>query len=125
MDKRDAASNQPSPLEVPAATSDVVLPCQRTSRPIGLTRAVASDRHCFAAKVRAARALLGWSQTDLARLAGLSQRSIYRLELAAVDIRRSTMVALESVFADAGIKFEQSSDGGFKIVVAGNGGIRQ
>jgi hypothetical protein len=83
-----------------------------------LNRVVASDRHRFAAKVRAARAILGWSQTELGRRAGLSQRSIYRLEMAAVDIRRSTVVALETVFARAGIDFEPLAGGGFKVVVA-------
>jgi hypothetical protein len=86
-----------------------------------LTWAVASDRHRFAAKVRAARAILGWSQTELGRRAGLSQRSIYRLEMASVDIRRSTVVALETVFARAGIDFEPIAGGGFKVVVAGPG----
>jgi len=86
-----------------------------------LTFAVASDRHRLAAKVRAARAILGWSQTELGRRAGLSQRSIYRLEMAAVDIRRSTVVALETVFARAGIDFEPIAGGGFKVVVAGPG----
>ncbi len=83
-----------------------------------LSFVVASDRHRFAAKVRAGRAILGWSQTELGRRAGLSQRSIYRLEMAAVDIRRSTVVALETVFARAGIDFEPAADGGFKVVVA-------
>jgi hypothetical protein len=86
-----------------------------------LTWAVATDRHRFAAKVRAARAILGWSQTELGRRAGLSQRSIYRLEMASVDIRRSTVVALETVFARAGIDFEPLAGGGFKVVVAGLG----
>lgn len=86
-----------------------------------LAWAVASDRHRFAAKVRAARAILGWSQTELGRRAGLSQRSIYRLEMASVDIRRSTVVALETVFARAGIDFEPIAGGGFKVVVAGPG----
>ncbi len=94
-------------------------------RPPELAWAVNSDRHRFAAKVRAGRAVLGWSQTDLARRTGLSQRSIYRLELAAVDVRRSTVVALETVFRDAGIAFEQLADGGFSIVVAGPQAVRQ
>ena len=90
-----------------------------------LLRAVNSDRHRFAAKVRAGRAVLGWSQTDLARRTGLSQRSVYRLELAAVDVRRSTAVCIETVFAESGIQFEQLADGGFKIVVAASPPARQ
>lgn len=90
-----------------------------------LSWAVTSDRHRFAAKVRAGRAILGWSQSELGRRAGLSQRSIYRLEMAAVDIRRSTVVALETVFARAGIDFEPLADGGFKVVVAPRGPQQQ
>ncbi len=108
-----------------------VLPSDRRSansarnRPSDLSWAVSSDRHQFAAKVRAGRAILGWSQTDLARRTGLSQRSIYRLELAAVDVRRSTVVSLETVFANAGVAFEHQPDGGFKVVVSGGGLVRQ
>ncbi len=107
------------------ANSQRRAPGSTGKRAAELAWAVNSDRHRFAAKVRAGRAVLGWSQTDLARRAGLSQRSIYRLELAAVDVRRSTVVALETVFWDAGIGFEQLADGGFSIVVAGPQAIRQ
>jgi hypothetical protein len=103
------------PGEAPASTADGD----------GLSDAVSSDRHRFAAKVRAGRAILGWSQTELGRRAGLSQRSIYRLEMAAVDIRRSTVVALETVFARAGIDFEPLGGGGFKVVVAPRGAQQQ
>lgn len=90
-----------------------------------LSFAVSADRHQFAAKVRAGRAILGWSQTELGRRSGLSQRSIYRLELAAVDVRRSTVVSLETVFANAGVDFEHLPDGGFKVVVSAGGLLRQ
>jgi hypothetical protein len=95
------------------------------TRPADLSFAVSSDRYRFAAKVRAGRAILGWSQTELARRTGLSQRSIYRLELAAVDVRRSTVVAIETVFANAGVDFEHQPDGGFKVAVSGSGLVRQ
>lgn len=90
-----------------------------------LLQTVASDRQRFAAKVRAGRAILGWSQTELGRRSGLSQRSIHRLELGAVDVRRSTVVSLETVFAQAGVNFEHLAGGGFKVVVAMTGPARQ
>ena len=40
---------------------------------------VDSERQMFARKVRGARAVLGWSQTELARRAGLTQTSIHRM----------------------------------------------
>ena len=114
----------------PDPLSGVLPPDRRAIAPArkhstDLDWAVSTDRHQFAAKVRAGRAILGWSQTDLARRTGLSQRSIYRLELAAVDVRRSTMVSLETVFANAGVEFEQQADGGFKVAVSGCGIVRQ
>jgi len=125
MTKFAASSTFKEALESPLGL-DVALAGDEVA-PAGddLTWAVASDRHRFAAKVRAARAILGWSQTELGRRAGLSQRSIYRLEMAAVDIRRSTVVALETVFARAGVDFEPLAGGGFKVVVAARRGPHQ
>jgi DNA-binding XRE family transcriptional regulator len=84
---------------------------------ISNVRAVHQDRHEFAAKVRAARAVLGWSQAELGRRVGVTQRSINRLEQAGVDVRRSTAVAIEGVLRDEGISFEFVPSGGFRIVV--------
>jgi transcriptional regulator with XRE-family HTH domain len=78
---------------------------------------VSEDRLSFAAKVRAARAVLGWSQAELAERAHLTQRSIHRLEQATSDIRRSTSIAIESEFSRAGIVFESAPGGGFKLNV--------
>lgn len=72
----------------------------------------------FAAQVRAARAILGWGQRELAEKAGMTQKSIYRIEKGDGDIRRSTMVALETVFSQQGISFQPMSGGGFLISVA-------
>lgn len=75
-----------------------------------------ADRAQLAAKVRAGRAILGWSQSDLGQKTGLSQRSINRLELGAVDVRRSTALVIEEAFREAGVRFE-NSPGGFRVVV--------
>jgi predicted transcriptional regulator len=71
----------------------------------------------MAAQVRGARAVLNWSQTELGARAGLTQRSIHRLEQGASDIRRSTVLAVEHVLSEAGVQFEQMPDRGFKIVI--------
>jgi predicted transcriptional regulator len=70
----------------------------------------------FAAKVRGARAVLGWSQTQLAKKVGITQPTIHRVEQGSGDLKRSTALAIEEVLAKAGIAFEPF-EGGFKIVV--------
>lgn len=75
------------------------------------------ERREFAAKVRAARALLGWSQSELGLRVGVTQRSINRLEQAGVDVRRSTAVAIEGTLREEGVSFEVVPAGGFRILV--------
>ena len=74
-------------------------------------------RATFAAKVRAARAALGWKQSELADRAGLTQKSIHRIEHGTEDLRRSTILSVESALRSEGIEFEEVTGGGFKIVV--------
>jgi DNA-binding XRE family transcriptional regulator len=80
-------------------------------------KAVDYERQEFASKIRAARAVLGWSQAELGMRAGVTQRSINRLENADVDVRRSTAVAIETVLREQGIDFERRHEGGFQMVV--------
>jgi transcriptional regulator with XRE-family HTH domain len=75
-------------------------------------------RVTFAAKVRAARAVLGLKQSELAKRAGLTQKSIHRIEQGADYPRRSTVIAVEQVLKAEGIEFEETPGGGFKVVVA-------
>ena len=76
-----------------------------------------SERLIFAAKVRGARAVLGWSQADLASRVGMTQPSIHRIEQGAGDLKQSTVIMIEQILKAAGIGFEPL-DGGFKIVVS-------
>jgi transcriptional regulator with XRE-family HTH domain len=75
------------------------------------------ERLTFAAKVRAARAVLGWKQSELAKRAGLTQKSIHRIEQGTDDLRRSTVITVELVLKAEGIEFEELPGGGFKLVV--------
>jgi ribosome-binding protein aMBF1 (putative translation factor) len=84
----------------------------RAAAPNGTARHVV-----FAAKVRAGRALLGWSQTQLAERLGLSQRAVCKIEHAAVTARTSTEDAISQLFESLGVQFEELSDGGFIIRV--------
>lgn len=84
------------------------------------TSAAMLERQEFAAKVRAARAVLGWSQAELANRVGVTQRTVNRLEQAGVDIRRSTAVAIENALRAEGIIFEPLPKGGFRMLVSGD-----
>ena len=74
-------------------------------------------RATFAAKVRAARGALGLKQSELAIRAGLTQKSIHRIEHGTEVLRRSTVVAIENALKAEGIEFEEVPGGGFKVVV--------
>jgi transcriptional regulator with XRE-family HTH domain len=76
------------------------------------------DRQTVAAMIRAARAILGWSQNGLARQTGLAQKSIYRIERANTgELRESTAGALMAAFQKTGLRFEVLQGGGFKLIV--------
>ena len=57
------------------------------------------------AQLRAARAMLGWKQTDLAAASGVSEISIKNIERGATDARTSTIGKIETAFTSAGILF--------------------
>ena len=58
-----------------------------------------------ARQIRAARALLGWSQQQLADKAIVSLNAVARLEGAIVDSRISTVQAVQKALVKAGIEF--------------------
>ena len=65
-------------------------------------------------QIKAARALLGWSQDDLANKAGISVPTIKRLEAAKGDIggRAETGAALMVALEKAGVEFIPENGGG-------------
>jgi len=63
------------------------------------------------AQCRAARALLGWTQEELAERSGVQQRTIARLETDAAVPRTSTTTPLMGPFSSAGIAFLYAKDG--------------
>src|SRR5262245_36750511 len=83
------------------------------SRAEQVDAALRRDSIIFAAKVRGARAILGWSQRDLGNRVSMTQKSIYRMEQGGYDMRRSTVVTVEEVFKLEGIAFEELPGGGF------------
>ncbi|MBI5162844.1 MAG: helix-turn-helix domain-containing protein [Magnetospirillum sp.] len=62
-------------------------------------------------QIRAARALLGWSQAELAQRAGVHKNALARLEAGRTDPRVSTMDAVIEALTAEGITFTVDADG--------------
>ena len=67
-----------------------------------------------AEQIRAARALLGWRQEDLAKTANVAPATIYRLEKGEGPLMGyvSTLMRIQSAFEEAGIRFLDNDAGG-------------
>jgi predicted transcriptional regulator len=65
-------------------------------------------------QIKAARALLGWSQSDLARHSGVSEPTIARLEAADGNLggRETTGQRIRDAIEAAGIQFFEENGGG-------------
>jgi transcriptional regulator with XRE-family HTH domain len=82
-----------------------------------LVELVRLERLAFAAKVRLARAVLGWSQSELGFRVGLTQRAIHKLEQGETEPRRTTVRVIEEIWREQSIEFEDLADGGFLVHV--------
>jgi hypothetical protein len=71
----------------------------------------ADPKLVYASQVRAARALLGWSQGDLAERAGVSKQTVNRIESGNMDARFSTVSALDEAFRGAGVEMNVHATG--------------
>ena len=81
------------------------------------SRPIEPGRLLFAAKVRVSRAVLGWSQTELGRRVGITQRAVYCIENALNRPRNLTEQQIEASFAEVGLVFKPTSEGGFMMTV--------
>ena len=63
-----------------------------------------------AAQLRAARALIGWKQAQLAEASGVSEISIKNIERGATDPRASTVIKLRNALGRAGVTFIADGD---------------
>ena len=93
------------------------MPVHLSVHSAGLKHIVRLERQAFAAKIRLTRAVLGWSQTELGQHVGLTQRAIHKLEQGATEPRRATLKALEAVWHEQKMEFEELADGGFRATV--------
>ena len=68
-------------------------------------------------QVKAARALLSWSQADLARRAGVSEPTVARLELADGELggREGTTEKIRNAIEAAGVEFLEENGGGLGV----------
>ncbi|WP_082646032.1 helix-turn-helix domain-containing protein [Bradyrhizobium valentinum] len=71
-------------------------------------------------QIKAARALLGWAQDDLAARSGLSAPTIKRLEAADGELggRAETREAVLSALREGGIEFIPENGGGIGVRLA-------
>jgi len=62
------------------------------------------------AQIKAARALLNWSQEDLANKASLTMTPVSRMEREVVNTRKGTMKLISMALEEAGIEFINEED---------------
>ncbi len=65
-----------------------------------------------ASQVRAARALLAWSQDQLVTASGVPKRTLARFERGHAESQRRTLAALRSALESAGVEFIAKNGGG-------------
>lgn len=75
------------------------------------------------AQIRAARAALGWSGSDLANASSISLRTITKIETSEVlpNVTLGTLTALKTCLEAQGIEFITTSDGSPGIVIRAQG----
>jgi transcriptional regulator with XRE-family HTH domain len=64
------------------------------------------------AQCRAARGLVGWSQQELAKNAGVGTVAIHQLESGTSQPRRATLDVVRRAFEAAGVEFIDENGGG-------------
>lgn len=87
-------------------------------RMTSLVKALRLEGAVLGSKVRASRAILGWSQAEFAMRVGLTQKSVHQIEQALVEPRWRTVKAIEDLWRSVGLSFDDLPDGGFRIVVS-------
>jgi transcriptional regulator with XRE-family HTH domain len=69
----------------------------------------------YPAQIRAARSLIGWKQSDLAKASGISLTALNNIERGAADPRASTLQAIEHALERAGVVFLDENGGGVGV----------
>ena len=83
------------------------------------TESIVAEEIRIISMIRAARGVLGWSQPDLAKQAGVSLVALARLESNAASPRLSTISRLKAAIEAAGIQvIDGQPSGGFTLQVS-------
>lgn len=72
-------------------------------------------------QIRAARAMLDWTQGELAERAGISKTGLNNIERGASDPKSSTLGAIQRVLEEAGLEFTNGNEPGVKLKRMRNG----
>jgi transcriptional regulator with XRE-family HTH domain len=68
-----------------------------------------------AAQVRAARGLIAWSQTDLAKAAGVGKSTVADFERGVREPIKNNLLAMERALEEAGVSFTNGDEPGVKL----------
>jgi transcriptional regulator with XRE-family HTH domain len=69
------------------------------------------------AQSKAARALLGWSQTELARRAGVSRSTVTDFELESRQVAPESLAKIKAALEKAGVQFINGKRPGVRLVI--------
>lgn len=64
------------------------------------------------AQCRAARALIGWTQQDLALAAGIGKVTVRQFEIGNAEPRQATLTVMKMALEAAGVEFIDENGGG-------------
>jgi transcriptional regulator with XRE-family HTH domain len=75
----------------------------------------------YSSQIRAARGLLGWSQGELAREAGIGLTTLQRIEQSGGVVKGnfSTVLKIQKAFEKAGLLFTDEEAGGIGVRLRG------
>lgn len=84
---------------------------RRTGYPCEMVNESPDEQDITPAQLRAARALLGWSQSELASRTGIARRTIFGIESGERRAHKGTLDALLATFLREGIEFTNNAQG--------------
>jgi len=84
----------------PSAVASITPPQEPDAAPVITAR-----------QIRAGRALLGWTQEQLAERAKVGRATLARIEAELIDPKASTLASIRTALSEAGVRLYDDSDG--------------